>query len=140
MKRLFALLLILLLFACGNLSVAKIITPESQFDKSYDFSHIEKAINEGAIALGWRTEKIQDGLIRATLNVRNHVAIADIAYNSTGYTIKYVDSTNLEYTNEHYVRDTRDPSTKRHVEGEFIHPNYNRWVNNLKAKINFYMY
>ena len=57
------------------------------------------------------------GHIIGTLNIRDHIAIVDITYNSDSYSITYKDSTNLNYN------------------GTNIHRNYNNWINNLDNAI-----
>ena len=52
-----------------------------------------------------------------TLALRTHVAVVDIQFDSKTYSIKYKDSTNLDYT------------------GNSIHKNYNGWIENLDNAI-----
>ena len=56
-------------------------------------------------------------MIRATLNLRTHVAVTEITYNEQVFSILYVDSTNLQY------------------DGTSIHKNYNGWIQNLERAI-----
>ncbi len=84
---------------------------------------IERGIMDGCKRRDWNPTKIHDGLIEATLHVREHVAVVRIAYNQQTYTVKYARSENLNY-------DKRSDGT------ELIHPNYNRWVQNLIRYIN----
>jgi hypothetical protein len=56
-------------------------------------------------------------MARATLNLRSHVAVTEIAYDETRFTIRYADSRNLGY------------------DGTSIHKNYNGWIQNLERAI-----
>lgn len=76
-----------------------------------------KQIERAAQGLGWQTDVVRPGMIRATLNLRTHVAITDIGYDSTRFTIRYADSSNLR------------------TAGGGIHRNYNSWTRNLERAI-----
>lgn len=75
-------------------------------------------IRQAAVGLGWQTEVIRPGMIRATLHLRSHVAVTEITYNEQVFSILYVDSSNLQY------------------DGTSIHKNYNGWIQNLERAIN----
>ena len=51
------------------------------------------------------------------MSLRDHVAVVDVRYTATTYSITYKDSTNLNY------RDGQ------------IHKNYNGWIENLDRDI-----
>jgi hypothetical protein len=74
-------------------------------------------IERAAQGLGWQIDPAQPGSVRATLNLRTHVAVVNIAYDETVFNIRYVDSRNLGYT------------------GTSIHKNYNGWIRNLERAI-----
>ena len=78
---------------------------------------VKKAIIRSGTFLGWQMKGTRPGHIKATLILRKHVAIVDITYNKKTYSIKYKDSTNLNY------------------DGESIHSNYNNWIINLDRRI-----
>lgn len=80
-------------------------------------SQIVQAIIRAGSSLGWTMQKVAPGHIVGTLNIRTHIAIVDITYNSDSYSITYKDSTNLDYN------------------GTTIHRSYNTWVNNLNNAI-----
>ena len=67
--------------------------------------------------LGWQMSPVRPGVMRATLNLRSHVAVTEIAYDEQGFSIRYVDSVNLDYN------------------GTSIHKNYNGWIENLERAI-----
>ena len=82
---------------------------------------VEKAILSAATASkpAWAMRVVKPGLITATLNVRSHMAVVDITYNTKSYSINYKESNNLKYDGE---KNT-------------IHSNYNGWIQNLDSAI-----
>ena len=78
---------------------------------------IRNAIIRAGSSLGWRVKEIKPGHLQATLNVRSHMAKADIFYTTKSYSIKYKDSVNLKY------------------DGSSIHSNYNGWIQRLDQAI-----
>jgi len=78
---------------------------------------IGKAIQRAGAALGWQMKQTKPGHILGTLNLRNHVAVVDVNYSVKSYSIRYKDSTELDY------------------DGGNIHPNYNGWIQNLDKGI-----
>ncbi|MDR0762662.1 MAG: hypothetical protein LBF13_06405 [Campylobacteraceae bacterium] len=78
---------------------------------------VEKAILQAGNQRGWVMKKIKDGVISATLYVRNHMALVEINYSATSYNITYKNSQNLNY------------------DGTNIHKNYNSWIRNLDNSI-----
>lgn len=76
-----------------------------------------RQIERAAQGLGWQTDVVGPGMIRATLNLRTHVAVTDIGYDTTRFTIRYADSRNLR------------------TESGGIHRNYNAWTRNLERAI-----
>ena len=66
----------------------------------------------------WVPQKIRDGEIHASINIRaKHSAKVRIVYDTLNYNIDYLDSSGLEYKNGH------------------IHRKYNQWVANLNQAI-----
>jgi hypothetical protein len=55
--------------------------------------------------------------VEGELRVRSHVAVVDINYSTTSYSISHKSSTNLLY------------------DGTEIHKNYNSWIHNLQEEI-----
>jgi hypothetical protein len=84
---------------------------------------VENAILQALAGHRWSAEKRQPGVIIGTLNIRTHQAVIEIDYNDTAYTIRYVDSTNLDH------RVTRWGYTR-------INRHYNWWIENLVYDIN----
>jgi hypothetical protein len=85
-------------------------------------AQVEKAILQAGKNIGWRMNKVSNGLIEATLRRRAHIAQIEIKYNDKTYSITYKDSYNLNY------------------DGENIHGHYNGWVENLNRRINYYLH
>jgi len=78
---------------------------------------VQKAITRAGVRLGWQMNPVSPGKMQGTLVLRQHRAVVDIAYDAKSYSIKYKDSTNLNY------------------DGSNIHRNYNGWVQNLERGI-----
>src|SRR5438105_233425 len=74
---------------------------------------IRQAIVRAGSGLGWQMTPDRPGHITGRLLLRTHVAVVDVDYTQTTYSIKYKESTNLDY------------------DGEKIHKNYNGWIQNL---------
>jgi len=95
-----------------NIKDASFTTASKQSD-----ANIKKAIIKAGGMLGWQMKAVAPGHLTATLVLRKHVAVVDITYTKSTYSIKYKDSTNLNY------------------DGETIHSNYNSWITNLDRRI-----
>jgi hypothetical protein len=82
---------------------------------------VEKAIITAGISRDWRVLDKKPGLITLQYAPREFSVNVTVSYDAQHISIAYSDSTNLEYGQEdgHPV----------------IHPNYNRWVNNLAHDI-----
>ena len=78
---------------------------------------VSKAIVRAGTGLGWQMVPDRPGHITGTLRVRTHLAVVDIDYNPKSYSIKYRESSNLDY------------------DGTNIHRNYNSWIQNLDRQI-----
>ncbi len=115
-----SVLLVLAVTACNHATPIYNV-PSAEYNATESLSDVdaEKAIKTAGTRLGWTMSKLEPGLIRATLNLRSHVAVVDIAYDDRGYAIDYVDSENLKYDE---------------TEGE-IHKSYNKWIRNLERYI-----
>lgn len=80
-------------------------------------SSVKKAILEAGAQRDWIMTETSPGIIRGDLSVRSHKAVIEITFNDKAYSINYVNSENLKYS-----------------DGK-IHRNYNRWINNLSLDI-----
>src|SRR6218665_681439 len=83
---------------------------------------VRSAILMGAQPLGWAVSKDAPGVLELSYNKQNkHYVVVRATYDATGYLLRYVSSTNLNY--------------ELKTEGPEIHPNYNRWIQNLVSHI-----
>jgi len=105
-----------LLVGCGTAPVKNV--DSAMITGVNSIENVEKAISRAGAGLGWVMTKKSDGNIVGKLALRSHLAVIDITYDKSSYSIKYVDSTNLKYS------------------GGEIHTNYNGWISNLQQAIN----
>ncbi|MDX5374416.1 MAG: hypothetical protein LPK43_01315 [Gammaproteobacteria bacterium] len=91
--------------------------PVNMTKSNYTASDVRQAIVQAGARLGWQMKEIQPGLILGTLFIRDHMAQVEIPYDTNNYSIRYKDSSNLNY------------------DGENIHSNYNGWIQNLDNAI-----
>ena len=80
---------------------------------------VRNAIITAGAGLGWIIREKSPGLLVGTLHLRTHMAVVEIPYSATSYSIRYKDSSNLYYD-----------ATNR-----TIHSNYNGWISNLNRAI-----
>lgn len=120
MKLILSSALVVLLASCAMPVQNVENAPVNTSNTNYDLSDVTKAIQRAGTGLGWQMKEITPGHIVATLALRSHVAVVDITYSLDDYSIKYKDSTNLDYN----------------VGANTIHKNYNGWVQNLTNAIN----
>ncbi len=78
---------------------------------------VKSAIIRSGAALGWQMRDDGPGKLTATLNLRKHTAVVEIAYNTATYSITYKSSVELD-----------------EADGK-IHKNYNGWIQNLNRGI-----
>ena len=97
-----------------NVANAPAVAPSG---KNLTRSDVAVAIQRAARSVGWQLIAEGPGLFTGRLQRRHHLAIVEIEYDSTAYSIRYRDSTNLDAKN-----------------GE-IHRAYNQWIENLDQAI-----
>jgi hypothetical protein len=85
--------------------------------KALSAADVKKVILIAGTARGWVITDTASGKLRGTLNVRKHTVIVDIEYSAAEFSIRYADSTNMDY---------RDGT---------IHSNYNNWIQNMLKSI-----
>jgi len=83
---------------------------------------VAKAVRVGVAQRGWIVTGQDTGYVEATLNLRSHMAKIGINYDTQLVSMKYLDSSNLDY------------EVKKGVKR--IHGNYLKWVNNVLQDIN----
>ncbi len=117
---LYALMLITLFAASACVIKSKIQTPSHPIASHISANQVEKAIMKACAEINWKAKKIEANTIRATIIVRGkHTIVVDIPYTTSSYKINYVSSVNMDTDGEGH-----------------IHPNYNKWVDNLAMHIN----
>ncbi len=117
--------LVIALTACGGHPV-KSITGQSVVsvsDKAVSKDLVRNAIIKAGVHRGWVMKEVKDGVIKGEVTVRKHYAVIEITYDAESYSIKYVDSTGLDY----------DPSMHT------IHRQYNNWITYLDRSIQVYL-
>jgi hypothetical protein len=82
---------------------------------------VHDAIIAGASVHSWKLVGDKPGVLTLEADSGHHQAVVDVAYDTTGYTITYKSSANLNYVQ----------SDKKAA----IHPKYNQWVENLNSAI-----
>lgn len=78
---------------------------------------VRQAIIRAGSGLGWEIKPDRPGHLTGRLALRTHVAVVDIDHTQKAYSIRYRESTNLDYK-----------------DGQ-IHKNYNGWIQNLDKAI-----
>lgn len=109
-----------LVTACAPTMVRNVTdAPVVSNKASLTLDDVRVAITRAGTGLGWIMIEEQPGLIKGTLKLRSHEAVIDVAYDTSVYSIRYVDSTNLNYNESKGT----------------IHKNYNGWIQNLDNAI-----
>ena len=106
-----------LLASCRSAPIYDVEQSTFNTTEQHSLAEITEAVQQAGTRLGWQMEVQRPGLITGTLNLRSHQAIVEIPYDTTGFAIRYQDSTDLNY------------------DGTAIHKNYNSWVQNLEREI-----
>ncbi|MBU9811408.1 hypothetical protein ACE2AK_23425 [Rahnella perminowiae] len=114
-KLLIGLVCVMALSGCAR--TEPVSTPHTTLVTHNSESQIRTAIIDAGQKRGWIMTDGAPGVINGHLNNREHKADIRITYNTSGYTINYVGSTNLL------------------AEKGEIHRSYNHWVNNLDNDI-----
>jgi hypothetical protein len=107
----------LLVVGCRTAPVYDVNQAQITTSRPVSMSEVEQAIRQAGVSLGWQMVPKGPGSIEGTLLLRDHRAVVDIKYDTKTYSIKYKDSSNLQY------------------DGTSIHSNYNGWVQRLDNTI-----
>lgn len=110
-------IVIAMLGGCRSAGIYNVSAAPVVANKAVSMDDMQKAIVRAGVGLGWQMKPVSPGLIVGTLNLRTHMAMVDVNYDTKTYNISYKDSSNLDYT------------------GDSIHKNYNSWVQNLDKGI-----
>lgn len=119
MKQSVWLCLLIVLVACSRLQPIENIASEPlpAGSEQLDPEQIEAAIIRAGAKRGWILQAEEPGRLRGTYSPRDHRAEVMVTFDRRHFSIEYADSHNLLQ------------------EGDNIHRNYNRWVNNLRHDI-----
>ncbi len=110
-------IVVALLGGCRSAAIHNVSAEPVVANKPVSMDDVQKAIVRAGAALGWQMKPVEPGLIVGTLNLRTHMAMVDIRYDTKTYSITYKDSSDLGY------------------DGTSIHKNYNGWIENLDRGI-----
>jgi hypothetical protein len=105
------------LAGCRTAPVYDVVAVPVVTTKPATMESVQNAIVLAGTGLGWVMEPQRPGTITGILNLRDHRAVVEVTYDTKAYSIKYKDSSNLNYN------------------GTSIHKNYNGWVENLDKAI-----
>ncbi len=112
----------LFITGCARTNSMQTFDNSQYFQKRMSTHKIARAIRDGANRKGWNIRKVRNGLMVASILVRNKYFVAvNINYNAYGYKISYKNSRNMKY----------NPADNS------IHPSYNKWVRLLQENINY---
>ena len=106
-------IVVALLGGCRSAAIHNVSAEPLVANKPVSMDDVQKAIVRAGAGLGWQMKPVEPGLIVGTLNLRTHMAMVDIKYDTKTYSITYKDSSDLDY------------------DGKSIHKNYNGWIQNL---------
>ena len=109
-----------LLFLSGCRGAAVYNVENSPIEAKVPSSKVYDAIKMAGASKGWIITNVKPGLAMGKLNARSHSAVVEIPYTENSFSIRYKDSTDLNY----------DASNNQ------IHKNYNGWIKNLENAIN----
>jgi hypothetical protein len=93
--------------------------PVSQIGNTPSLAQVDKAVKDSLIGRGWIPQKVSANSYIGLYKKRSLMAKIKVLFNTSTFTIKHLESTNLDY-------DGSDQS---------IHPTYNRWIQNLERDI-----
>jgi len=110
-------------FAIAGCSVVPIMNVKnapitSASGKPLSNVEVRSAILRAGATLGWQMKDEGPNMLVGTLQLRDHLAVIEIPYSSTDYSLKYRSSNNLKESSGN------------------IHKNYNGWIQNLTRGIN----
>ena len=114
------LLAVAALVGCNTMPIQNVSNAPvmSATGKNLSNQEVRDAIVRAGGALGWKMKDERANMLVGTLQLRDHVAVIEIPYTTSAYTIRYRTSVNL---------DEKDG---------MIHKNYNGWILNLTRGIN----
>ncbi|MDB5316813.1 MAG: hypothetical protein JWO24_2657 [Rhodospirillales bacterium] len=106
----------MLLIGCNRLAPIYTVTGSS-FVGVAPLPRRGDQIRRAAIRLNWTVQDIRPGAMRATYNARRDQAVVEITYTRDGFSIQYLESSNLSFS------------------GGQINRAYNGWAQDLERAI-----
>ena len=106
--------------------------------KQLDLPAVRSAITQAATSKTWSVENGPgDNTLIAKLLMHNkHTINVTITYSSTAFSVNYLSSINMKYAVEEDSPEVDPLSSKKNLgRHEVIHPNYNKWVQELVSAI-----
>lgn len=103
--------------ACRGAPVYNVTSATMATTPNASVDQVAGAIRQAAIGLGWQMIDKGPGEMEGRLNLRSHLTVASITFDSKQFAIFYKESNNLNYN------------------GTQIHKNYNSRVQNLERAI-----
>ena len=120
MKTVWLLFLGVLILAGGCKTNPVLVEPSCQVSVVADQMEVmKKAIVRAATRRRWSAVELKPGTIHCTLLNRTHEVQVDVVYTENNFTIRYVNSQDMDY----------DPAKRT------INRKYNQWVRNLEKEI-----
>jgi len=107
----------LALGSCRGAPVYNVNSSTMASSPNATLEQVANAIQRAGISLGWQMIEKGPSAMEGRLNLRSHVAVVSITFDTKQFSIFYKDSNNLNY------------------DGNTIHKNYNGWVQNLEKAI-----
>jgi len=107
----------LALGACRAAPVYNVSSATMASPPNATMEQVAAAITRAGISKGWQMTNKGPGEIEGRLNLRSHLAVVSITFDTKQFSIFYKDSADLKYN------------------GTTIHKNYNGWVQNLEKAI-----
>lgn len=114
--KLASLAVVLAIAGCNTMPIQN-VDQAAVPSKTLTSDQVRLAIIRAGDGLGWKMKDEGPNKMVGTLILRKHVAVVDIPYTATSYSIKYRSSVEL---------DEKDGK---------IHKNYNGWIQNLTRNI-----
>ena len=114
--KLASLAVVLAIAGCNTMPIQN-VDQAAVPSKTLTSDQVRLAIIRAGDGLGWKMKDEGPNKMVGTLILRKHVAVVDIPYSATSYSIKYRSSVEL---------DEKDGK---------IHKNYNGWIQNLTRNI-----
>ena len=103
--------------ACRSAPVYNVSSSTMATPPNATLEQVAGAIKRAGLGLGWQMIDKGPGEMEGRLNLRSHLAVVSITYDTKKFSIFYKDSVDLHY------------------DGTTIHKNYNGWVQNLEKAI-----